>query len=88
MNTISRQTLRYVLIAAAAIAVPLDAAHAYIGPGLGLGTLAMVLGVIGSVFLAIFAIIWYPFKRLFKKVKHLFQKRQAPKAAREQQPNK
>ena len=68
-----------VLIAASAIVVPLDSAQAYVGPGLGLGTLAVVLGVIGSVLLAIFAILWYPLKRLLKK-------RKAPTAAREQQP--
>ena len=43
--------------------------HAYIGPGLGAGTIGVILGVIGSVFLAIFAIFWYPIKRLFKRVK-------------------
>ena len=44
-------------------------AEAYIGPGLGLGTIGVVLGVLVSIFLALFAILWYPFKRLFKKMK-------------------
>lgn len=37
--------------------------QAYIGPGLGLGVLGAVLGVITSIFLAIFALFWYPIKR-------------------------
>jgi hypothetical protein len=46
--------------------VPLNA-YAYIGPGLGGGTIGAILGVIGSVFLAIFAVVYYPIKRLLKK---------------------
>ena len=42
-------------------------AHAYVGPGLGAGTIGVILGIIGSVFIALFAIIWYPLKRLLKK---------------------
>ncbi len=42
-------------------------AMAYIGPGLGAGTIAVVFGVIVSIFLAIFAVIWYPLKRIFGK---------------------
>ena len=41
---------------------------AYLGPGLSAGTMGVVLGLIASVFLAIFAIIWYPFKRLFRLI--------------------
>ncbi|EAU54506.1 hypothetical protein [Mariprofundus ferrooxydans] len=44
-------------------------AYAYIGPGLGVGTIGAVLGILGSIFLALVAIIWYPIKRLFKKIK-------------------
>ena len=40
-------------------------AHAYIGPGLGAGTLAVIGGLVLSVFLALFAVLWYPLKRLF-----------------------
>ncbi|MFP4268009.1 MAG: hypothetical protein ACLFNZ_10320 [Spirochaetaceae bacterium] len=38
--------------------------YAYVGPGLGTGALAVIVGVIVSIFLAIFAIVWYPLKRL------------------------
>jgi len=42
----------------------LDPLLAYIGPGLGGGVIAVILGFIASVFLAIFAIFWYPIKRM------------------------
>ena len=41
-------------------------AHAYVGPGLGAGTIAVVFGIVLSVFLALMAVLWYPFKRLLK----------------------
>ena len=44
-------------------------ANAYIGPGMGAGALATVLGVINSLFLAIVAIVYYPIKRLIRKLK-------------------
>lgn len=58
------------LLCGAGLLVSAGAAHAYVGPGLGLGTLAVVLGVIGSVFIALFALLWYPVKRMFKKRKN------------------
>jgi preprotein translocase subunit SecF len=42
---------------------------AYIGPGLATGTLGVILGVLGSVSIAVFALLWYPLKKLFKKLK-------------------
>lgn len=43
------------------------AAHAYVGPGLGLGALGVILGIFTSIFLAIIGIFWYPIKRLIQK---------------------
>jgi hypothetical protein len=48
-------------------------ADAYIGPGLGAGALGVVLGVLASVILAVFAIVWYPLKRFLKKMKTFSQ---------------
>ena len=48
-------------------------ANAYVGPGLGAGTIGMVLGVIGSIFIALFAFLWYPLKRLLRKFKQAKQ---------------
>lgn len=44
-------------------------AHAYIGPGVGAGAVAALFGVIGSIFLALFAVLYYPIKRAMKKRK-------------------
>jgi len=41
-------------------------AWAYLGPGLGAGAIAAILGVIGAVFLAIVGVVWYPLKRVLK----------------------
>ena len=56
-------------------------AYAYIGPGLGLGTIGVVLGFLASVFLAVFAVIFYPVKRLLKKKRK--QKEKAETKARD-----
>ena len=50
----------------------LSTAEAYVGPGLGLGTISVVCSVLLAIFLSLVAIIWYPLKRIFKK-------KQAPK---------
>ncbi len=42
----------------------------YIGPGLGGGVITAVLGFLASIFLALFAIIWYPIKKLIEKLKN------------------
>ena len=41
-----------------------EPAYAYIGPGLGGGVLAVVVGLITSVLLAICVLVWFPLKRL------------------------
>ncbi len=46
--------------------IPLSS-HAYIGPGMGGGVIAITLGFIGAIFLALFGILYYPIKRAFKK---------------------
>ena len=42
-------------------------AQAYIGPGAGAGTIAIVLGILASIVMAFFAILWYPIKRMLKR---------------------
>ena len=44
------------------LSVPL-AAEAYVGPGLGLGAIAVIVGILISILIAVIAIIWYPIKR-------------------------
>lgn len=40
--------------------------YAYIGPGMGGGVIAITLGFIAAVFLALFGILYYPIKRALK----------------------
>ncbi len=56
----------YLGLLTALLATP---AYAYIGPGVGAGTIAVVFGVIASILLAFVAIVWYPIKRLFGGLK-------------------
>lgn len=50
------------------ISLPVNV-HAYVGPGLGLGALGVVAGILLSVFLALLALVWYPIKRFFTKMR-------------------
>ncbi len=45
-------------------------AHAYLGPGMGIGAIIAVLGVILSIILALFGIIYYPIKKLKNYIKN------------------
>ncbi len=59
-------TMMFTVSAAGPLGLMLSAplTMAYVGPGLGLGAIAAILGVVFSIFLAVFAVIWYPIKRL------------------------
>jgi hypothetical protein len=46
-----------------------DIAHAYVGPGLGLGVIGAIFGVVVAVFLAIVGVVWYPLKRMLRRRK-------------------
>lgn len=43
-----------------------DALLAYVGPGLGAGVIAFLGGIVFSLFLTLFAVIYYPIKRLLR----------------------
>jgi hypothetical protein len=60
---------KLLIIWAATAAMAPGAAFAYTGPGLGAATIAVVVGFVASIFVALFAIVWYPVKRLLKKGK-------------------
>lgn len=42
-------------------------AFAYVGPGLGVGAVAAILGVLMSAGLGVFAVIYYPVKRAIRR---------------------
>jgi hypothetical protein len=43
-------------------------AHAYIGPGVGLSAIGTVIAFIAGMLMLIVGFVWYPFKRLYKRV--------------------
>lgn len=56
--------------AAAGLALAAAApAYAYLGPGVGLGAIGVALGVVGSILLGLFSLLWYPFKRLVRRLR-------------------
>ena len=46
-----------------------DNIFAYIGPGMGGGVIAAVIGILVAIFFGFFAIVFYPLKRLISKKK-------------------
>jgi hypothetical protein len=42
-------------------------ALAYIGPGLGAGAVAAVLGTLAGILMLLAGVIWYPIKRLIRR---------------------
>ena len=44
--------------------------YAYLGPGMSGGLLTAIIGIIVSIILALFGIIYYPIKRLIIKIKN------------------
>ncbi len=44
-------------------------AMAYVGPGLGMGVIGTIFGVLAAIVLALFGLFWYPLKRAFGKKK-------------------
>ena len=61
------KTLRFLSLALA-LSAPI-AAQAYTGPGLGLGAVGVAFGLIGSILLAIVSVVWYPIKRLVRRIR-------------------
>ena len=49
-------------------------AEAYIGPGVGLGAIALVAGMIGSIVLWFTAILWYPFRRMLHRCREAMER--------------
>jgi len=43
--------------------------YAYIGPGLGVGAIATILGIFLGLLMLLIGIIWYPIKKLLKTLK-------------------
>lgn len=44
-------------------------ALAYVGPGSGLGAIAVAFGIAGTLLLSLVSFIWYPVKRLYRRLR-------------------
>jgi membrane protein implicated in regulation of membrane protease activity len=42
-------------------------AHAYIGPGVGLGAIGVTIAIVLGLVLLVAGFLWYPLKRLFRR---------------------
>ncbi len=62
---ISYAGMRFIVLVSLLFATA--AAHAYVGPGLGLGVIGAILGALLAVVMSIAGVVWYPIKRLLKK---------------------
>lgn len=77
--------LALVLLATAAV-LSSSPAFAYVGPGLGAGTIGVIIGIAASAALAIFAIVWYPVKRMLKKNRKPSDESKQDREAQREQP--
>lgn len=59
----TRNSLRLVAVLAVLLPSP---ALAYIGPGAGLGAIAVVITFLVGLLLLVVGLVWYPLKRMFK----------------------
>lgn len=64
MTTINRLFVGGLLIL---LLVAPVAAHAYVGPGAGLGAIGTVIALLGAVLLGIVGFIWYPIRRFLDR---------------------
>lgn len=61
--------MKYIVPVLAIIMCFPSIAQAYIGPSVGFGVIGTILGIIGSVFLMVFGILYYPIKRFIRNRK-------------------
>jgi len=62
--------MRIMLVVLGLLLLTAGSAHAYVGPGLGVGAIGAIIGVILTVLFAIFGIFYYPIKRLIKNYRN------------------
>jgi hypothetical protein len=70
----------HALALAALLAALPQAAEAYIGPGAGISAIGTVVALLGAVALMIVGFVWYPIKRLRRKMRAAKENRESPSA--------
>lgn len=69
------------LLAVMGVAATAPLAHAYVGPGATLGAVVLVVGVLGALVLWVFALVWYPCKRLWRRWRGIGKETDAERTA-------
>lgn len=54
------------LVVAVCLLTLATSAEAYVGPGMGLGVIGAVLGLLTAILLAFAGMVWYPVKRMIR----------------------
>ncbi|WP_193369825.1 hypothetical protein [Pelagibius marinus] len=68
----------HALVLAAVLATLPQAAEAYIGPGAGISAIGTVVALLGALALMIVGFVWYPIKRLRRKMRAEKEDRESP----------
>lgn len=63
------QLLKYAVIFISMAYLFPEPAMAYVGPGAGLSAIGVFLALVAGVFVALFGFVWYPIRRLVRKLK-------------------
>lgn len=63
------ESMPYATLAAIGILIYPSLAFAYIGPGLGSGAIAVVLGIVFGFLMLVVGVVWYPIKRLIRRLR-------------------
>ena len=59
--------MRIICLSISILLLTVDGASAYVGPGLGIGVIGAILGIILAVFFSVVGVFYYPIKRIIKK---------------------
>ena len=57
----------------------IESSFAYLGPGIGAGILAATMGIVFTIFVFLFGILWFPLKRFLKSRKTKLKKNKKQK---------
>lgn len=68
MKTLQKKEALVCFFATVVLAYP-PLAMAYIGPGLGSGAMAAVLGSVLGLLMLLIGVVWYPIKRLIRRLR-------------------
>jgi hypothetical protein len=68
-----------IILAATALVAP-DQAHAYIGPGVGLGAILVTVAFVLGFILLLVGFVWYPIKRMIRSSKRADATRESDRA--------